>query len=479
MPSNINPYSVDGTFPIAGQDNSSQGFRDNFTNIKSNFVYAQSEISDLQSKAIVTSALTGQTFNNDMAGTQIRRPQLASWTQSLLDLGACAGATILNFNLANFQKITTASSVSLSFSNWPSTVGTGALGYGVMRVWIVVVNAAHTVQLPSSVTIAVNDIAGYNASTRTITFDSAGNYLFDFSSIDGGSNYQIFDLSRNRASFRDHDIYFNPEVSPTLLINYGTAFQNALALEGGQNAVSAKGSYTSAAVGNLALANTGNAQIDTGYVGGYTIVGSRGNLTANTFTPVNNNDYLGYVNAVHNTGYQGTANTFQQSASMVFYSTGSNVTYGLGGNIAFFTAKDGDGNADINKVYQAVGIENDQSVTGYGNVTVAGNLRITGGRINTDYLYLTRTTGATLTANVLYETYYLDSTSSATLAAQTISVPSGAEDGRQLEFNALCPITTTTWTGGTIKYVPSNVFSAGNVSVKLQYSTTASAWLRR
>ena len=37
MASNIVPGNVDGTFPVAGKDNSSQGFRDNFTAIKNNF----------------------------------------------------------------------------------------------------------------------------------------------------------------------------------------------------------------------------------------------------------------------------------------------------------------------------------------------------------------------------------------------------------------------------------------------------------
>ena len=46
MASNINPYNIDGTFPIANQDNPSQGFRDNFTNIKNNFVFAQNELDD-------------------------------------------------------------------------------------------------------------------------------------------------------------------------------------------------------------------------------------------------------------------------------------------------------------------------------------------------------------------------------------------------------------------------------------------------
>ena len=49
MASNINPYNIDHTYPIAGQDNDSQGFRDNFTNTKNNFIQAKTEIENLQS----------------------------------------------------------------------------------------------------------------------------------------------------------------------------------------------------------------------------------------------------------------------------------------------------------------------------------------------------------------------------------------------------------------------------------------------
>jgi len=66
MTSNINPNNIDGTYPVAGQDNNSQGFRDNFTNTRSNFQYAADEISDLQSNAILKSALAGTTLDNDM-----------------------------------------------------------------------------------------------------------------------------------------------------------------------------------------------------------------------------------------------------------------------------------------------------------------------------------------------------------------------------------------------------------------------------
>lgn len=48
MSSNINPNNINGNYPVAGQDNDSQGFRDNFTNILNNFSFAASEITDLQ-----------------------------------------------------------------------------------------------------------------------------------------------------------------------------------------------------------------------------------------------------------------------------------------------------------------------------------------------------------------------------------------------------------------------------------------------
>lgn len=50
MASAINPTNIDGAFPVAGQDNDSQGFRNNFTNIRNNLTIAKNEIEALQNK---------------------------------------------------------------------------------------------------------------------------------------------------------------------------------------------------------------------------------------------------------------------------------------------------------------------------------------------------------------------------------------------------------------------------------------------
>ena len=42
MASSLSPTSIDATFPVAGQDNDSQGFRDNFTiNVSDTQIYRQ------------------------------------------------------------------------------------------------------------------------------------------------------------------------------------------------------------------------------------------------------------------------------------------------------------------------------------------------------------------------------------------------------------------------------------------------------
>ena len=87
MSSNINPNNIDGAYPVAGQDNNSQGFRDNFTNIKTNFQYAENEINDLQDKVILKSALTGSTLDNDMGGSPLVNAQIEDFSATRVEIG--------------------------------------------------------------------------------------------------------------------------------------------------------------------------------------------------------------------------------------------------------------------------------------------------------------------------------------------------------------------------------------------------------
>ena len=190
MASNINPTNIDGAYPIAGQDNDSQGFRDNFTNIKTNLTYAKSELDDLQSKVILKSALTGSTLNNDMANAVLYRPQLKAAGQTFRDLGTQIGIITLSFLDGNVQKVTTAGSLTLSLADFPAS-GT----YGAIRFWVNVTNTAYTLTFPQSCTLGIANLANLNQTSKIYTFPAVGNYLFEISTADSGSNYWVIKLA--------------------------------------------------------------------------------------------------------------------------------------------------------------------------------------------------------------------------------------------------------------------------------------------
>jgi len=196
MTSQVNPNNIDGTYPIAGQDNDSQGFRDNFTNIRNNFTYVKAEIEDIQSKAIFKTALNNSTLDNDLAGNVILNAALGSYREVYYNVGAVSVTASISFLNGNFQKITLAGATTLGFTNFPSGQ------YASIKLWVNVTNISHTLTLPAAVSLGDPDtIAGW--ASNTITFGIAEllnneNYLFEFYTVDGGTTIGIRDLIRNR-----------------------------------------------------------------------------------------------------------------------------------------------------------------------------------------------------------------------------------------------------------------------------------------
>ena len=201
MTSSINANNIDGTYPVAGQDNDSQGFRTNFTNIKNNFSNAKDEIEDLQSKAILKSALTGTSINNNMAGTVLQGAELVDTRESLVDRGTTSGAVAIDFSEAHNYTVTTSGAIELSFTGFPATGKVGRV-----RVEIDVTSTGHTMELPGTVSKGIQGLAGYSSSSNTITFTDIGKYLFEFWTDDNGTTIHIEDKSRNRNYFQSETI---------------------------------------------------------------------------------------------------------------------------------------------------------------------------------------------------------------------------------------------------------------------------------
>jgi hypothetical protein len=146
--SNINYAIINENFPVAGQDNDTQTFRDNFDAIKTALRYAQEEINDLQDNTSRTDSdnnfndkvITGAVFQNNK--------------DALHDAGVLAVPTTVDYENGNYQIFRFQADVTISFLNFPSDL---EIPYGVGKV--------------------VLEIYG-DGSERTITLDPSGGVTY-------------------------------------------------------------------------------------------------------------------------------------------------------------------------------------------------------------------------------------------------------------------------------------------------------------
>ena len=201
MSSNINPNNIDGTYPIAGQDNNSQGFRDNFTQTKVNFQYAADEITALQDNVLLKGPLTvGGTVDNNLNGALLYDATMQDFAVTRVDLGTVSGASTVNYASGHYQTVTVSGSITLSFSNFPVGTATISSRQGFL-ILAVTATAGNTMTLPAAVgagasAASIQGIQGIDG--QVITFKESGTYEFVFHSFDGGSTIYISELTRPR-----------------------------------------------------------------------------------------------------------------------------------------------------------------------------------------------------------------------------------------------------------------------------------------
>jgi hypothetical protein len=424
MTSQVNPNNIDGTYPVAGQDNDSQGFRDNFTNIRNNFTYIKAEVEDLQSKAVLKTALTNTTIDNNLQGNAIVGASLTAYRETYNDIGSASGAITVDFTNGNFQKITMSGSTTLAFSFPDSASGQ----YTSIKLWVVNPNAGYTLTLPSVCTLGDPDsIAGLaGTSPPIITFNSAEianntNYLFEFFTVDKGVTIGIRDLIRNR----DIDL-------SGLSITGNLALDNISATG---NVVTTNGIFWAGNGNPFSIAGGGAGSFST-VTASSTIIGS-GNIVANATT----------------------ASTNTTSGALVVV-----------------------GGAGVSGSLYVGGI-----VSATGNISVGGNLIINGGIVNPDYFLANVVTAQNLFANVNYNRFIANASPTGTVANLFITLPNSVEDGRQLEFTTMTGITScfvsNMTPGVTSVYGLANTWAnsasiTNSVSIKLMYSATVGRWFK-
>lgn len=116
--------TIDAEYPVAGVDNDTQGFRDNFSIIKTGLSTAASEITQLQAN---TAKLDE---NNDFNGTQIADAELALNTEKYYNAGTKTTGDNISFLNGHYQRVAinlndnaTPGSITFNLADWPDREG--------------------------------------------------------------------------------------------------------------------------------------------------------------------------------------------------------------------------------------------------------------------------------------------------------------------------------------------------------------------
>jgi hypothetical protein len=197
MTSAIVYNTITTNYPVAGQDNDSQGFRDNFTAIRAALSVAGDEITDLQTNGVdVTQSvnnLQGTTLVNGLynqfSGTFLPLTQSANTVPNYLTMSA-------DFTLGAVQQFTIKyTGTQINFTNWPvNNTPVGANNHSSLKIIVKPVDAVstRTITFGASLGGAVKRATGdaqltQVSATATMTLSQAGlTYVLEAWTVDSG-----------------------------------------------------------------------------------------------------------------------------------------------------------------------------------------------------------------------------------------------------------------------------------------------------
>lgn len=166
---------INTAFPVAGVDNDTQGFRDNYANIKNGLTALTNEVSAIQSGGVFTTGV------NDFQQAVIQNAQLQStgYVVSQNAVGVIGGNQVLDYSQGNYQIWKISSATTFSFANFPDSV----LTYSPLQLELYLdpnTSTHYTVTFagatPNDVLVDYNP---NNQSTNPITLTTSSSVLYE------------------------------------------------------------------------------------------------------------------------------------------------------------------------------------------------------------------------------------------------------------------------------------------------------------
>jgi len=109
----INYSAINENFPVAGQDNDTQVFRDNFDTIKTSLQTAQSEITDLQTNVARTD------LDNDFNWKIQNRAVFQNTYEAKFDGGTVTTPLVVDYENGSYQIFRFGANTTVEFLNFP------------------------------------------------------------------------------------------------------------------------------------------------------------------------------------------------------------------------------------------------------------------------------------------------------------------------------------------------------------------------
>lgn len=189
--------SIDALFPVAGQDNNSQGFRDNFSYIKAGLQIADANFSELNSSTVKT------TVDNDLNKVRLFN---ATTNRLFPEVRVVGGDTTSDpgINVQNegweYHQYTIAANMWITFGGWPMDQDDNGI-LGRVRLELVSDGTARTVDLAVSPAGGTFMIDSTLTSTSITTPAVLGqSVILDVWSFDKGATVYVSKVGTFRAA---------------------------------------------------------------------------------------------------------------------------------------------------------------------------------------------------------------------------------------------------------------------------------------
>lgn len=187
MTSAIISTTIDENFPVAGQDNDSQGFRDNFNIIKTALGVAKNEITDLQD------GVARVDNDNNFAGNNISNANLLSSTLEANTTSASGTATDGNISWTEgyIHVVRAENDITLSLVNFPTQ------DYSKIRIFLTADTTGRNVILSTTLGSMKDDgaysFASETSNTRVVSgLNDLNPTVFDIFTYNGSAFYVNF-----------------------------------------------------------------------------------------------------------------------------------------------------------------------------------------------------------------------------------------------------------------------------------------------